>query len=125
MQKTLQPVRSLSTPVPRPSLLNWKTTWAGLFVAAVVWSLYQAGFFQKPLVNPRGWPLTYRFIEAALRPDLSPDFLWLTLNATLTTLAFAVLGTFFSLIIGFFGGILASEVWWQTLLPNQTAAVHW
>ncbi|MDX1521699.1 MAG: ABC transporter permease subunit [Anaerolineae bacterium] len=119
MQNTLQPARAMAPPLPRPSLLNWKTAWFGLFVAAVVWSLYQAGLFQKALINPRGWTLAYRFIEASLHPDLSPDFLWLTLNATLTTLAFAVLGTLFSLIIGFFGGILASEVWWESVLPRQ------
>jgi phosphonate transport system permease protein len=60
-----------------------------------------------------------RFNAELPHPELSPEFLWLTLDATLTTLAFAVAGTFLSLILGMVGGIFASEVWWLSLLPKQ------
>ena len=106
-------------PIARPSLFSRKTVWALLFVGATIWALVQAGLFQEDLVNPGGWPLLMDFFKASLNPDLSPEFLRLTLNATVTTLAFAVCGTALSLVLGFFGGILASEVWWQSLFPNR------
>ena len=118
-QETLSGPKVRAYPPPRPSPLNRKAIWGALFLAGILWSLWQAGLFQKDLVNARGWTLAYRFIEASLSPDLRPEFLRLTLDATLTTLAFAVSGTFLSLIFGFFGGILASEVWWRSFFPRQ------
>lgn len=105
--------------IARPSYLNKKTMWLLLLAGAVVWSLMQAGLLQNELVNTGGWTLVARFLQAAVQPDLSPDFLQLTLEATLTTLAFAVTGIFLSLLIGFFGGIFASEVWWQSVMPRR------
>jgi phosphonate transport system permease protein len=97
--------------------LNRQSLWAILFLAGVIWALIQAGLFDRDLVNPGGWPLVLRFLDGALHPDLTPGFLLLTLNATLTTLAFAVLGTTVSVLLGLLGGLLASQVWWQAFLP--------
>jgi len=105
--------------IPRPSLLNRKTMWLLIFGAAVLGALAQTGLFREELVNGGGWPLALRFVEASLHPDLSPEFLWLTLDATLVTLAFAVSGTFLSLTLGVIGGIFASEVWWLSVLPRR------
>jgi phosphonate transport system permease protein len=108
-----------SLPKP-PSLLNSKT-WSGLiFLAALVWSLQTAGIFNGNLINQGGWNLVQRFIVASIHPDFSPEILKITIEATFKTLAYAVCGTFFSLIIGLVGGILCSEVWWQTV--SQTRA---
>jgi len=96
----------------RPSPLNWRTFWSLLFVASVVWSLHYSGLFEHDLVNEGGWTLVLRFFYAALSPELSPEFLLLTLDATLKTLAYAVCGTFFSVLLGLVGGVLSSEVWW-------------
>src|ERR687885_3050556 len=98
----------------RPSLLNAKSLWGLLFVAALVWSLHSAGLFQRELVNVGGWTLVWRFLVAATHPDLSREILQLALDSTLKTLAFAVCGTFFSVLIGLVGGVLCSEVWWQS-----------
>jgi phosphonate transport system permease protein len=103
----------------RPSLFNRRTLWAALFLGGVVWALAQAGLFQRELVNPGGWTLALRFAGALLHPELSPAFLGLTLDAALTTLAFAVSAVFLSTLFGFFGGILASQVWWQSLLSAE------
>jgi phosphonate transport system permease protein len=101
-------------PLPKqPSLLNWHTLWGLLFVAAIIWSLHTAGLFERDLVNVGGWTLVLRFLLAATRPELSLEFLQLTLEATLQTLAYAVCGTFFSVLLGLVGGILSSEVWWS------------
>ncbi|MDF5722502.1 MAG: ABC transporter permease subunit [Rhizonema sp. PD37] len=97
----------------RPSVINWQTIWGLLFVASVFWSLHVAGIFQADLVNVGGWTLVFRFLGAVLSPDLSPEFLLLTLDATLKTLAYAVCGTFFCVVIGLVGGILCSQVWWE------------
>ncbi len=97
----------------RPSLINWQTIWGLLFVVSVFWSLHVAGILQADLVNVGGWTLVFRFLGAVLSPDLSPEFLLLTLDAMLKTLAYAVCGTFFCLLIGLVGGILCSEVWWK------------
>ncbi|MCA1993280.1 MAG: ABC transporter permease subunit [Coleofasciculus sp. S288] len=105
-----------SSPRPkRPSLLNTKSLWGLLFLASVVWSLHLAGLFEGDLINEGGWTLVWRFLIAAAHPELSPEILKLTLDATLKTLAFAMCGTFFSLLIGLVGGVLSSEVWWQSV----------
>lgn len=98
-----------------PSPLNWRTLWSSVFVVSLVWSLYVAGVFERDLINEGGWNLVVRFLVAAFSPELSPEFLLLTLDATLKTLAYAVCGTFFSIIIGFVAGILSSEVWWTAI----------
>ena len=99
----------------RPSLLNWRTMWGLLLVTSLIWSLHSAGVFQRDLVNPGGWTLVLRFLVAAIHPDLSWEFLYLTLDSTLKTLAYAVCGTFFSILLGLLGGVLSSEVWWQSV----------
>lgn len=85
-------------------------------LGAVGWSLYSAGVFRGDLVNAGGWGLVGQFLAAASRPEVSTEFLLLTCDATLKTLAFAVCGTFFSLIVGFVGGIFCSEIWWESVL---------
>jgi len=106
--------------VSRPSPINGRTWWGLFFLLAIIWALAQAGIFQQEVVNTGGWPMVARFLNAIRHPELSPDFLLLTVQATLTTLAFAVSGTFLSLIFGFFGGILASKVWWESIQSKQS-----
>ncbi|HEY9609420.1 PhnE/PtxC family ABC transporter permease, partial [Allocoleopsis sp.] len=113
MRNTLN--NSPSTLPQRPSLLNAKSLWSLLFVASVLWSLHSAGIFKENLINTGGWTLVWRFLVAALHPDFSPDVLKLTLDATLKTLAFAVCGTALCVSIGLVGGVLSSEVWWQSV----------
>jgi phosphonate transport system permease protein len=100
-------------------MLTPRTGWmvAGLF--ALAWSLYRAGFLQQDLVNYGGWTVAWRFVQAAARPELAPDFLILTLDATVITLGFALCGTALSLVIGFVGGLLSSEVWWRSLFASN------
>ena len=49
------------------------------------------------------------------------DFLLLTIDAMLTTLAYAVCGTALSVVLGSVGGLLCSEVWWRTHMPGGRA----
>ncbi|MFE1745540.1 PhnE/PtxC family ABC transporter permease [Coleofasciculus sp. H7-2] len=98
-----------------------------VFVASLIWSLHLAGVFQRDLINEGGWNLVWRFIVAAFSPDLSPEFLHLTLDSTLKTLAYAVCGTFFSVLIGLVGGVFCSEIWWESVsnskLKTQTRSI--
>ncbi|MDQ6728064.1 MAG: ABC transporter permease subunit, partial [Actinomycetota bacterium] len=87
--------------------------WFVAAAAAVLWSLWSAGVGRRALVNPGGWTLVARFWRAVLHPDLSSGYLGVTWRATLTTVAFAVLGTALSVIAGLVGGVLTSETWWR------------
>ncbi len=115
----------LSSPLPhRPSLLNVRSLWGLVFIASLVWSLHTAGLFQGELINAGGWTLVLRFLAAAIHPDLSPELLKLTLEATLKTLAYAVCGTALSVLIGLVGGVLSSEVWWQSVLAVSRGTTY-
>lgn len=107
-----------------PSPLNQRSVWGLFFVVAVVLSLHTSGLFEGNLVNVGGWNLVLRFLVAATRPELSLEFLQLTLEATLQTFAYAVCGTFFSVLLGLVGGVLSSEVWWQSVAIKGFQA-HW
>ncbi|NEO71560.1 MAG: ABC transporter permease subunit [Moorea sp. SIO3H5] len=102
----------------RPPLLDRRGLWGLLFFVAIALSAYEAGIFQQDLFNPGGFPLLWRFLRASWHPEISPEFLQLTLNATLTTLAYAACGTFLSILLGMVGGILTSQVWWLTVFPH-------
>jgi phosphonate transport system permease protein len=113
MQKTLN-AKSLSSPLsaaPRPSFFNRQMLWVVLFFGLLVWALLESGVFQNEVVNSGGFNLALKFLSASLQPELSGEFIRLTLQATMTTLAFAVAGLFLSVIFGFFGGIFASHTW--------------
>jgi phosphonate transport system permease protein len=113
MQKTLGSiiVGSDQKFPPRPTFFNRRMMWVVIFVGSLVWALLESGIFQNKLVNTGGFTLGLKFLSASLNPELSREFLQLTLNATLTTLAFAVIGLFFSVLVGFVGGVIASETW--------------
>jgi phosphonate transport system permease protein len=96
-----------------------RRTWLVATVVAVGWSLWSAGVGRDELVNPGGWTLLGRFWRAALHPELSAEFLGVTWRATLTTIAFAVLGTALSVAIGVVGGVLTSETWWRRTRPAR------
>jgi phosphonate transport system permease protein len=93
--------------------------WLVVLVVAVAWALWSAGVARRELVNPGGWTLMGRFWRAALHPQLSSEFLGVTWRATLTTVAFAVLGTALSVLIGVVGGVLTSETWWRRARPGR------
>lgn len=107
--------------MPRPSLWTAQTRWFLLMLGAIGFSGYMAGLFQQDLLNFRGLPQLGQFFRASIHPDLSPEFLQLTWNASLVTLAFAVCGTVLSVTVGLLGGVLISEVWWQSVFPRWAA----
>jgi phosphonate transport system permease protein len=89
--------------------------WAMLAAVAVLAALGTAvaGARDGDLVRTSGWGQVGEFFAAAVTPELAPTFLALTASAAATTLAFAVLGTALSLVLGAVGGVLASRTWWR------------
>lgn len=110
--------RVVSAPVTRPSMLNSRTFALAGFLAALLWALATAGVFGQDLVNNGGWSLVRKFVEASIHPDLSPGILSLAVPSMLVTLAFALSGTALSMVIGIIGGVLLSEVWWESVFPG-------
>lgn len=88
--------------------------WALLILAAVIASALASGAGSGRIFKPEGADSLLAFFGAALQPRLDGDFLGLTVNATLTTLAYAVLGTALSLVIGVVGGVMGSQAWWSS-----------
>ncbi len=112
-------VRSL----PRSPFWTPSTLWTGLALVAIGLAAYAAGLGRQEIVNPGGLPQLWRFCRASLQPDLSPEFLHLAGRAALITLAYAICGTTLSLLLGFVGGILTSEVWWQSWFPRRQSSL--
>lgn len=113
MQKTLGSITAGTTQEipPRPAFFNRRMVWLAIFFGGILWALWESGVFQNQLINTGGLALGLRFLSASLNPELSGEFLQLTLNAALTTLSFAVIGLSISVLVGFFGGVVASETW--------------
>jgi phosphonate transport system permease protein len=107
-----------TTKIKRPSFLNWKTFWLIVTIISLILSLQTAEFFQQEFVNLGGFSLVQQFLSAAFSPELSREFIQLTLEASLKTLSFAVCGTVFSILIGLIGGLFSSEIWWRSLSPQ-------
>ncbi|WP_431658161.1 PhnE/PtxC family ABC transporter permease [Pantanalinema rosaneae] len=104
-----------------PTLLTHSSFRWGLFAIVVIGlSLGQIGIGQRELFNPNGVGQLWQFVVASGQPDLSPDLLRLTADATLTTLAYAVCGTCLSVLLGCFGGLFCSEVWWSAIVPHSS-----
>ncbi|MGH1488874.1 MAG: PhnE/PtxC family ABC transporter permease [Acidimicrobiales bacterium] len=80
--------------------------------AAVAWAVSQAGV-GGGVVNLRGWSSFARFWQAIFSPELAWDFLQLTGESAAITLAYAVLGTALSLLIGSLAAPLLSELLWS------------
>ncbi|MGI8934942.1 MAG: PhnE/PtxC family ABC transporter permease [Phormidesmis sp.] len=96
-----------------------------LWIGLVVWSLWLAGLGRSPIINWAGLPILGQFWAAMFRPALDGEFVRVIGDATLTTLAFAVCGTALSLVMGLFGGVACSQVWWQVCWPGTAGQSLW
>ena len=79
---------------------------------ALAWAAWRAGF-DNGIVNTRGFSSFAEFWSAAFRPELSVEFIRLTADAALTTLALAILGTVASILFAAVGAIVTSELLWK------------
>jgi phosphonate transport system permease protein len=104
------PLSGGGTEPRRRSRRRW--IWVLLITLAVVASTLVSGIGTEQIIKGGGTEPFLEFFRAAAHPRLDSEFLSLTVNAALTTLAYAVLGTALSLVIGIIGGVLGSQVWW-------------
>ncbi len=80
------------------------------------------------ILNLGGWTVLRRFLAAARYPALSAEFLWITAEASATTLGYAVLGASLAVVVGLVFGILSSESWWETAATSSAGrrrAARW
>jgi phosphonate transport system permease protein len=85
---------------------------AALLLAGVLaWSLADSGAFGGGVFNPGGLPVVGRFLAAAAAPDLTAGYLAEVGRGTAVTLAYAVLGTVLSVLLGLLGACLAARRW--------------
>ena len=105
----------MTTLTPTPTIADQPANRrrVAIFVgAALVWAVWRAGL-DNGVVNTRGWPSFAEFWSAVLRPELAAEFVRLTADAALTTLAIALLGTVGSVLLGAGGALLSSELLWE------------
>lgn len=113
---------SLST--DRPPGNSARRAWKLVVLALLVASVLRAGINPADMFNTRGWPQVQDFLGAALHPDLSADFLALTLREAAVTVSFALLGTALALVIGLFGGVLLTERIWAPMSAGGRGALQ-
>ncbi|WP_182526800.1 PhnE/PtxC family ABC transporter permease [Nocardioides dongkuii] len=97
-----------TAPRGRVSGRAWLLVWA-LVLGWSLWSFLDGG---HGVLNPAGLPSFGEFWAAAARPELSRDVLVTTLEASATTLAFGVLGTLLSVVLGILVAPFMSQTWW-------------
>jgi len=130
MSTTTTPPRDTREPVAGlPGPPGWwrsgrsrsRKLWSIAFLAAALASLLAAGIGTDDILKSGG-SLVGDFFAAAGSPRTDSDFLALTATAAATTLAYAVLGTVLSLLIGLIGGVFTAEVWWKARGRGSRAA---
>ena len=86
--------------------------WALGLAAAVIISVWGSGVGAPSTVNTHGWAQMGEFWAAAVHPELDAQYLATTARATLTTVAFALLGAGLAVLLGLCGAPLLSESFW-------------
>lgn len=105
---------TLSLPATKP-VVRARRFWGVAIGVAVLLSIGRAGLDPSEVVNRRGWSQVSAFIRAMVSPELSGDFLRLTLRESAVTASYALLGTAVALVIGLIGGVLLTERLWAPL----------
>ncbi|WP_053714787.1 PhnE/PtxC family ABC transporter permease [Saccharothrix sp. NRRL B-16348] len=98
---------------------NRRRWWLLACVAAVVASALPVVLDDHPVIRVDGLRQLVEFFAAAVAPRVDGGFLALVGASAMTTLAYAVLGTAVSLVIGVVGGVLTSQVWWRADAPAR------
>lgn len=88
----------------------------------LLWALHRAMPPGGALVNRGGLQLLDDLAATALHPSLDTEFLAAVVEASATTLAFALLGTAGALLIGLAGGLILSDVAWGSVPPRPVRA---
>lgn len=88
-----------------------------LSIVLVVIALFYIGFFDFNWFNSTGQSLVVKFVEASIHPTLEFNFLRIIGKAIITTILYGIATTILCSFIGFFVGMLSSELFWESLVP--------
>ncbi len=88
-----------------------------LAVGLPAWAMDRSLPDDADIVNRGGIALLDDIAASVLRPSLDPAFLRVVVDASLTTLALALLGTLGGLVIGLGGGLALADAPWRGRLP--------
>jgi len=121
---------SRSMRLPHRPFVSLRVRVLGLTAVALAFAISRAGL--SDVANLDGWSSFSRFWTAVIRPETATEFLRLTWDAALQTLAFAVLGSSLALLLGAGGGLALSRrmggsAWWRSGMSVVAAvprAVH-
>ena len=118
------PVATPATPrLPRRRLRVPGRVWLLAWLVVLGWSLVSFLGEDHGVLNAGGLSAVGEFWAAALRPDLSEAFLRATLEAAATTVAFGVLGTLLSVLVGVVLAPVLSQTWWAPASASGVARV--
>lgn len=107
-----QPRRGLVSRAPA----RWdRRAWLLVTFAVLAWSVARAGVDIPAQLNQGGWAQVRDFFSAMVSPELSGEFLRLTIEQAGVTVCYALLGTALSLVIGVAGGLVLAERLWAPL----------
>ncbi len=95
-----------------------------ILLLPLLWAIRRAVPESRDIVNVGGVSLIGDLVAKALHPRLDTEFLGVVLDATLTTLAFAALGTALALVIGLLGGLVLSDAAWSRRPPAPVRVVR-
>jgi phosphonate transport system permease protein len=90
----------------------------------LIWALQRALPQGGDIVNRGGVPLIGDLLGKAWSPRLDGEFVEVVVDAAVTTLAFAALGTAGALVIGLLGGLVLSDVAWARRPPWPVRTVR-
>ncbi len=99
--------RSRTRAIRGPAGLRWLWTIAG--VAVLVWTGSELGIGSRALVNGSGIGELGKFVSASYRPLVTWELARTVVDATLITLAYAIIGTALSVAGGLLFGVLTTR----------------
>ncbi len=113
------PVRSTASREPRsPTQVRLrKTTFLLALIGLPAWAFHRSLPPSGEIVNRGGLTFLDEIASSALHPSLDPEFLRIVFDASVTTLALALLGTVGALVIGLTGGLVLADATWAGRLP--------
>ncbi|MEK7872352.1 MAG: ABC transporter permease, partial [Chloroflexota bacterium] len=93
----------------KANLLESRRLLSFVLIGAFLWSLLNVNW-ARDLVHPGGWEALRQIVLALFQTQLSPDILSAGVQASWTTIAYAVTGMTLAIAIGLPLGVIASGV---------------
>ncbi len=108
---------------PHRRALRFRWVWAFLAIVLLVWTVGELGVGTRALVNGSGFAELAKFITASYRPSVSWDLARAVADATLITLAYAVVATALSVFGGLAAGVVTTRARHDNLALSHVGRV--